>query len=46
LALSGDEIATNIVNYRYQQSGIEEEIPIEADFNDDAMMIVYDATAG
>jgi serine phosphatase RsbU (regulator of sigma subunit)/anti-sigma regulatory factor (Ser/Thr protein kinase) len=46
LRLAVDEIATNIINYGYQQAGVEGVISIEADLDEHALTITLDDTAG
>jgi sigma-B regulation protein RsbU (phosphoserine phosphatase) len=46
LRLAVDEIATNIINYGYGQAGIQGEITISADLDDNALTITLDDTAG
>jgi phosphoserine phosphatase RsbU/P len=46
LRLAVDEIATNIVNYGYQRSGLEGVISIEADLDEHALTITLDDSAG
>jgi sigma-B regulation protein RsbU (phosphoserine phosphatase) len=46
LRLAVDEIATNIINYGYQQAGLEGVILVEADLDEHALTITLDDTSG
>ncbi len=46
LRLAVDEIATNIINYGYQEAGLEGEITVEANVDDQALTITLDDTSG
>ena len=45
LRLAVDEIATNIVTYGYGPSGIQGEVVVQADLNNDNLIIVLEDTA-
>lgn len=45
LSLAVDEIATNIINYGYQQSGVEGEISVESKLDEKTLTITLDDTA-
>jgi serine/threonine-protein kinase RsbW len=45
LSLAVDEIATNIINYGYTESGKDGNISVEVDFTGDSVIITLDDTA-
>ncbi len=46
LRLAVDEIATNIINYGYQQAGLEGLITVNADLDERSLTITLDDTSG
>ncbi len=46
LRLAVDEIATNIINYGYQQAGLNGDITVSADLDDHALTIMLDDASG
>jgi anti-sigma regulatory factor (Ser/Thr protein kinase) len=46
LSLAVDEIATNIINYGYTEAGVEGDISVEAEMDEQALTIKLDDTSG
>ena len=46
LSLAVDEIATNIINYGYEEAGVDGVISVEAEMDEQALTIKLDDTSG